>query len=85
MFMSFFGDCYVKEAGAGPIVSKAVRERFNEWKKTAGRCDLKLSQVYDRMRETCGSGSTDKEFWGVREADDADSSTGGSILLEGMP
>lgn len=85
LFMAFFGDCYVKEAGAGPIVSKAVRERFNEWKKSAGRCDLKLSQVYDRMRETCGSGSTDKEFWGVREAEDADSSTGGSILLEGMP
>lgn len=85
LFMSFFGDCYVKEAGAGPIVSKAVRERFNEWKKTAGRCDIKLSQVYDRMRETCGSGSTDKEFWGVREAEDADSSTGGSVLLEGMP
>ena len=77
-FMTFFGDCYVKEAGAGPITARAVRERFNEWKKTAGRCDLKITVVYERMKEVCGSGSTEKEFWGVREAEEADLS--GNLL-----
>jgi len=82
MFMSFFTDCYVKEAGAGPITVKAVRERFNDWKKSAGKCDLKLSQVYERMKEACGSGSTEKEFWGVRETEEADLS---GNLLRNMP
>jgi hypothetical protein len=30
------------------------------------------------MKEVCGSGSTEKEFWGVREAEEADLS--GNLL-----
>jgi hypothetical protein len=83
VFMTFFADCFVKEAGAGPVPARLVRDTFNEWKKTYGRaCDLKPHQVYERMMAHCGSGSTEKEFWGVRIAQDSDLS---GALLSNMP
>jgi P4 family phage/plasmid primase-like protien len=87
MFMQFFNDCFVKEAGAGCIKSAAVREIFSEWKKhNAKSCDLKIQQVYERMKEVCGNGSTEKEFWGIRQADPAElADLSGSDVLKHMP
>lgn len=83
VFMTFFSDNFVKESGAGPIRATEVRTMFNDWKRTYGRaCDLKLQQVYERMKAQCGSGSTEKEFWGVRVAEESDLS--GSLLAD-MP
>ncbi len=88
-FMQFFNDCFVKEAGAGSIKSAVVREVFNEWKKhNAKNSDLKLHVVYERMKDVCGSGSTEKEFWGIRQVDPAemtDLSGAGTGLLTHMP
>ena len=73
VFMTFFSENFVKEAGAGPIHSKEVKERFNDWRKALGRpCDLKHHQVFERMKAICASGSTEKEFWGVRIAEESD-------------
>ena len=83
VFMAFFNDLYVKEAAAGPIYAKVVKDHFTEWKKTLGRSfDLKLHQVMERMKAQCGSGSTEKEFWGVRIAEETDLS---GSLLSNMP
>lgn len=73
-FMQFFNDCFVKEAGAGCIKSAVVREIFTEWKKhnAAKHCDLKVQVVLERMKDVCGNGSTEKEFWGVRQVDPAE-------------
>ena len=68
MFMSFFTDTYVRETGAGPISAKDAKASFREWKRTVGKaCDLKEQQVLERLKIECGGGSTEKEFWGVRE------------------
>jgi len=83
LFMSFFSECFVRDVGAGPISAKDVRNIFGDWKKAMGKvCDLKLHQVYERMKTACGSGSTEKEFWGIRIADETDLS--GNLLAE-MP
>ena len=80
VFMTFFTENFVREPGAGPIYAREVKNIFNEWKKTLGRsCDLKHHQVLERMKATCSSGSTEKEFWGVRVADETDLS-GAKIL-----
>ena len=83
IFMNFFNDNFVKEAGAGPVLVNTVKTAFNDWKKTYGRsCDLKLIQVYERMKAHCASGSTEKEFYGVRLAEESDLS---GALLQNMP
>lgn len=83
VFMTFFADNYVKEAGAGPIQAREVRNAFNEWKRSYGRaCDLKPPQIMERMKAYCDVGSTDKEFWGIRIAEETDLS---GNLLSDMP
>lgn len=83
VFMTFFADNFVKESGAAPILAREVRNIFNDWRKTYGRtCDLKLHQVYERMMVTCGQGSTEKEFYGIRIAEESDLS---GALLSNMP
>ena len=73
VFMTFFTENFVKEPGAGPIYAKEVKNMFNDWRKALGRaCDLKHHQVLERMKTTCASGSTDKEFWGIRVAEETD-------------
>jgi phage/plasmid-associated DNA primase len=80
VFMTFFTENFVREPGAGPVYAREVKNMFNEWRKTLGRsCDLKHHQVLERMKATCSSGSTEKEFWGVRVADETDLS-GAKIL-----
>jgi len=81
-FLSFFNTCFVLEEGAGPIGFKYVRERFNEWKKSVPPCELRPHQLYERMQKKCGSSSTEKEFWGVKDARKSDES---DVLLAGMP
>ena len=84
LFTQFFTDNFVKEVGAGPITAKEVRGIFRDWKKALGRaCDLKDAQILDRMKTMCGNGSNDKEFWGVRVAEEAEDISGN--LLTRMP
>lgn len=83
-FMEFFNDNFVKEAGAGPLTQKDVRTAFADWKKTPEHrnCDLKVQQIYERMLAMSDTGSTLKEFWGVRHAEETDAS---GNLLANMP
>ena len=85
IFMTFFNENFVKQAGAGPISGMDVKKKWRDWKKANGRLiDIKEHQVLERMKETCGSGSSDKEFWGVREAEETDlsgASLGTNLLL----
>jgi P4 family phage/plasmid primase-like protien len=71
VFNQFFGENFVKDPAAGPLLAKEVRGIFREWKRNLGRAiDLKEHTIFDRMKEVCGCGSTDKEFWGVKQADE---------------
>jgi putative DNA primase/helicase len=80
IFMVFFNENFVKVPGAGPVMAIDVKKAWREWKRGGNKlCDLKEHQVLERMKETCGSGSTEKEFWGVQIADETDLS--GSRLL----
>ena len=83
VFMAFFNDNYIKDGVSGPIQAREVRDAFNEWKRSYGRaCDLKPPQVMERMKTQCGGGSTEKEFWGVRVAEETDLS---GNLLSNLP
>ena len=80
MFNTFFSENFVKDLSAGPLLAKEVRGIFRDWKRSLGRaCDLKENTIFDRMKEVCGCGSTDKEFWGVRTADEASDLSGNLI------
>jgi P4 family phage/plasmid primase-like protien len=82
VFMTFFNENFVKEVGAGPILAAQVKSIWREWKKQNlnGRMlEIKEHQVFERMKETCGSGSTEKEFFCVRQATETDLS--GAALL----
>lgn len=80
LFMSFFNENFVKDSTAGPVLAKDVRNIFRDWKKTQGKmCDITQHQVLDRMKLECGSGSTDKEFWGIRISDEIEDMSGSLI------
>ena len=82
VFMTFFNENFVKEVGAGPIPAARVKIIWRDWKKqnqTGRMLEIKEHQVFERMKETCGSGSTEKEFFCVREATETDLS--GAALL----
>jgi P4 family phage/plasmid primase-like protien len=80
IFMVFFNENFVKMPGAGPVMAIDVKKAWREWKRGGNKlCDLKEHQVLERMKETCGSGSTEKEFWSVQIADETDMS--GARLL----
>lgn len=84
MFAAFFAESFVKETGAGPIAAKEVRAIFRDWKKALGRqCDLKDAQILERMKTICGSGSTEKEFWGVRVVEESEDLSGN--IITNMP
>jgi P4 family phage/plasmid primase-like protien len=66
VFMSFFNEHYIKQAGAGMVTLKQVRLDFRDWKKKLGReVDLKETLLIERMKAECGNNSTDKEFYGI--------------------
>jgi len=66
IFMSFFNEHYIKQAGAGMVTLKQVRLDFRDWKKKLGReVDLKETLLVERMKAECGNNSTDKEFYGI--------------------
>ena len=66
VFMSFFNEHYIKQAGAGMVTLKQVRLDFRDWKKKLGReVDLKETSLIERMKAECGNNSTDKEFYGI--------------------
>ena len=84
LFSQFFAENFVKEFGAGPIKAKEVRMVFADWKKALGRaCDLKDAQVLDRMKQMCGAGSTEKEFYNVRIVEESEDISGN--LVKNMP
>lgn len=67
-FEQFFSENFVLDPGAGPLLSKEVRGIFRDWRRSLGR-NTKISEpiLFNYMKQKCGSGSTDKEFWGVRQ------------------
>lgn len=84
MFMLFFGECFVRDSAAVPLSAKEVKAVFREWRRTQGKlCELKEQQVMERMKVACGSGSTEKEFYGIRIAEDAEDLSG--ALISHMP
>ena len=71
LFAQFFEENFVREDGAVPVKSTEVRSIFRDWKKMLGRsCEIKETQIMERMKQACGNGSTEKEFFGIRVSDD---------------
>ena len=84
MFQTFFNECFVKDIPTATVAAKEVRQIFRNWKKNQGKsCDLKDHQVLERMKIACGSGSTEKDFYGIRVAEDAEDLSG--ALIRNMP
>jgi P4 family phage/plasmid primase-like protien len=72
VFTKFFEENFVRDPAAAPLLSKEVKNIWRDWKRSMGRAiDLRENAVLDRMKEKCGAGSTDKEFFGIRVLDDA--------------
>jgi hypothetical protein len=85
-FKSFFNDNFIKEVGAGPVLINTVKSAFIEWKKTEGRkCNLRLPEVYIRMKKHCDISSTDKEFYGIRLMEESDLIALGLPTFQEMP
>jgi len=83
-FMMFFNEQFVLEPDAGPVMVKEVRSLFSEWKKSQGKnCELMWGTALDRMKAMCKGKSTEKEFWGIRFAEDAEDISGS--LIRHMP
>jgi P4 family phage/plasmid primase-like protien len=71
VFNKFFEENFVRDSAAVPILAKEVKNIWRDWKRSMGRAiDLREGAVLDRMKEMCGAGSTDKEFFGIRVLDD---------------
>jgi P4 family phage/plasmid primase-like protien len=72
VFNKFFEENFARDSAAVPILAKEVKNIWRDWKRSAGRgVDLRENAVLDRMKEMCGGGSTDKEFFGIRIVDDS--------------
>lgn len=66
-FHAFLDECYVLEAGAGPVRFGEIMESYREWKKTAmTKADMKKSELVQRLKDVCDRRSTDTTFWGIR-------------------
>jgi P4 family phage/plasmid primase-like protien len=71
VFNKFFEENFARDGAAAPILAKEVKNIWRDWKRSMGRMiDLREGAVLDRMKEMCGAGSTDKEFFGIRVLDD---------------
>jgi hypothetical protein len=85
-FKSFFNDNFIKEVGAGPVLINTVKSAFIDWKKIEGRkCNLRLPEVYERMKKHCDISSTDKEFYGIRLMEESDLIALGLPTFQEMP
>jgi P4 family phage/plasmid primase-like protien len=81
VFNKFFEENFVRDGAAAPILAKEVKGIWRDWKRSMGRAiDLREGAVLDRMKEMCGAGSTDKEFFGIRVIDDAGPDLSGALL-----
>lgn len=82
LFNKFFNDNFVRDPCAGPILVRELRGIIRDWKRAEGgrASDLKENIIFERMKEACGAGSNDKEFWGIRIADDIHEDISGGIV-----
>ena len=86
MFMAFFSANFVRELAAGPVLAKEVKTAFREWlREQPKNCDLKINQVMERMKEVCGAGSTEKEFWGIKPIEEDAQDISGAQFIGHMP
>jgi P4 family phage/plasmid primase-like protien len=70
-FNTFFEENFVRDPLAPPLLAKEVKAIWRDWKKAQGRAiDLRENAVLERMKEACGTGSTEKEFFGIRMLDE---------------
>lgn len=84
IFNKFFEESFVRDPAAAPILAREVKGIWRDWKRSAGRgVDLRENAVLDRMREMCGAGSTDKEYFGIRVLDEAPDLSG--ALIKHLP
>ena len=86
LFMAFFSANFVREVAAGPVMAKEVKNAFRDWMREQPKnCDLKISSVMERMKEVCGLGSTDKEFWGIKPIEEDAEDISGAQFIAHMP
>ena len=86
LFMAFFSANFVREVAAGPVMAKEVKNAFRDWMREQPKnCDLKISSVMERMKEVCGLGSTDKEFWGIKPIEEDAQDISGAQFIGHMP
>jgi P4 family phage/plasmid primase-like protien len=72
VFNKFFDENFARDSAAPPILAKEVKNIWRDWKRTVGRSvDLREGAVLDRMKEMCGAGSTEREFFGIRIQDES--------------
>ena len=71
IFNKFFEENFARDGAAVPILGKEVKNIWRDWKRRMGRAiDLTEGKMIDRMKEICGAGSTDREFFGIRVLDE---------------
>jgi phage/plasmid-associated DNA primase len=82
VFNKFFDENFVRDPAAAPILAREVKNIWRDWKRSMGRvaADLRENAVLDRMKEMCGAGSTDKEFFGIRVQDHEGPDLSGALL-----
>jgi len=81
VFNKFFEENFARDPAAAPILAREVKNIWRDWKRTMGRAiDLRESAVLDRMKDMCGAGSTDKEFFGIRVQDNEGPDLSGALL-----
>jgi len=82
LFNKFFNDNFVHDPSAGPLLLREIRGIFRDWKRAEGgrANELKEIIIFERMKEVCGAGSSDKEFWGIRVSDDIHEDLSGAVI-----
>jgi P4 family phage/plasmid primase-like protien len=71
IFNKFFEENFIRDPIGPPILAKEVKNTWRDWKRSQGRgVDLRENAVLERMKDFCGTGSSTKEFFGVRVIDD---------------
>ena len=77
LFMLFFNDNFITASRDEFVSAKEVKSRFADWLRAQGKtCDLKLTQVMERMKEIAAGGSNEKQFYGLRGLSDEEDISG---------